>query len=314
MTHAPAKPSVLCVDDEVGVLRSLRWLLQDQFDVETARSARDALALVAARPFHVVISDQRMPEMTGTEFLAEVKLMQPKAMRLLLTGYSDYQSVLDSINESEAFRFINKPWDNAELLRIVSEAASISQSSGAPASEEFDPTPQRDGTVLVLDEDPTVWPLVKSIVGATNHVLWARSTAEAAAMLTQRPVAVIVCEASVDGASTLPLLNALKVQSPEVVAIVLTGERDARTVRRLINEGQVFRFVTKPPVAAHLAAMLHRAVAMHWELVNDPPMQLRYGVDPLQDSNIDPVEESWSPYPVRMRRRYAGGHGDGEDA
>ena len=307
MMHASAKASVLCVDDEVGVLRSLRWLLQDEFDVETATGAREALSLLASRPFDVVISDQRMPDMTGTEFLAEAKLIQPRAMRLLLTGYSDYQAVLDSINQSEAYRFVNKPWDNSELLRIVSEAAAISRSLSSPPSAEQVP-PQRDGTVLVLDQDPAVWPLVKSIVGATNHVLWAQTTAEAAAMLAQRPVAVMVCESFVAGSSTLPLLNALKVQSPEIVTMVLTSERDARTVRRLINEGQVFRFVMKPAAAAHLAAMLHRAIAMHWELVNDPPLQLRYGVDPLQDSGIGALDDSWSPYAVRVRRRYAGEH------
>jgi serine/threonine-protein kinase len=308
MTRAIIKPSVLCVDDEIGVARSLRWLLQEEFHVETACSAREALTLVADQAFHVVISDQHMPEMTGTEFLAQVRQLQPQAMRLLLTGYSDYQAVLDSINKSETYRFINKPWDNTELLHIVSEAASISLSTQAPVPNQANPTGTRDGTVLVLDEDPTVLPLVKGIVGRTSQVLWARSIYEAAAILSERPVAVVVCEASARGESTLPLLNALKTRSPEVMAIVQTAERDARTVRRLINEGQVFRFVTKPAVGAHLAMMLHRAIARHWDLVAHPPQKRRFGVEPLSssaDNDLSPFDSSWEPYPERMRRRYA---------
>jgi DNA-binding NtrC family response regulator len=309
MTGPTVKPSVLCVDDEIGVVRSLRWLLQEEFHVETACSASEGLALLADQTFHVVISDQRMPGMTGTEFLAQVRQLQPQAMRLLLTGYSDYQAVLDSINKSETYRFINKPWDNAELLHIVSEAASISLSTQAPVPSEGNPTGARDGTVLLLDEDPAVLPLVKGIVGRTSQVLWVRTVHEAAEILAERPVAVVVCEASVRGESTLSLLNALKSQSPEVMVIVQTGERDARTVRRLINEGQVFRFVTKPAVAAHLAVMLHRALARHWDLVAHPPQKRRFSVDPLSPSAevaMPIIDASWQPYPERMRRRYAG--------
>jgi len=150
---------------------------------------------------------------------------------------------------------------------------------------------------------------VKGIVGRTSQVLWARTVHEALTIIAERPVAVVVCEASVGGESTLPLLNALKAQSPEVMAIVQTAERDARTVRRLINEGQVFRFVTKPAVGAHLAMMLHRAIARHWDLVAHPPQKRRFGVEPLSlsaDTQPSPIDPSWEPYPERMRRRYAG--------
>ena len=74
---------------------------------------------------HVVISDQRMPEMTGVEFLRQVKDFAPQTVRILLTGYSDLASIVGSINEGEVFRFISKPWDNAEIQKTIGEAAAI---------------------------------------------------------------------------------------------------------------------------------------------------------------------------------------------
>jgi serine/threonine-protein kinase len=307
MNYAGAKPSVLCVDDEAGVVRSLRWLLQEEFHVETACDVREALELVRRHQFQVVISDQRMPDMTGTEFLSQVRRLQPQAMRLLLTGYSDYQAVLDSINQSEAYRFINKPWDNAELLRIVAEAASISLSTRPPVSgsEPFD---ARESTVLVLDSDPGSVPLIKGVLGASFQVLWARTVADATRLLTDRPVSVIVCESSVGGISTLPLINALKEQCPEIVVIVHTAERDARAVRRLLNEGQVFRFLTKPSPVTQLAAMLQLAVGKHRELLLDPRQQRKYRVDALSGLHGDGEGHpghAWQPYAARMRQRYS---------
>ncbi|MBG9389573.1 response regulator [Caenimonas aquaedulcis] len=258
---------MLCVDDEVVVVRSLRWLLEEEFQVETACGGREGIEYIGRQQFNVVISDQRMPGMSGTQFLARVKDQQPQAMRLLLAAYSDYQAVLDSINHSEAYRFINKPWNNAELLHLVSEAASISLSMTAPDRIPRGHPGRRGGAVLVLDDDASVLPLVKGIVGSAHQVLWARSVDEASAMSVEaRSLAVMVCECSVKGVSTLGLISALKAQRPAVMTIVHTRERDARAVRRLINEGHVFRFLNKPASGVPLSAMLYRAIARHWEL------------------------------------------------
>lgn len=128
------KGRVLCVDDEPNIVRSLQWLLQKEFEVFTAGSGHDALALVAQHDFDVVISDQRMPVMTGVEVLREVRRMSPRTMRILLTGYSDMQAIVRSVNESEVFRFINKPWNIAELPRVVGQAVVIAKTQPAEDS------------------------------------------------------------------------------------------------------------------------------------------------------------------------------------
>jgi DNA-binding NtrC family response regulator len=113
------KGRILCVDDEPAILRSLQWLLRRRFEVSVAPGGAEALALLRDGDFDVVVSDQRMPGMSGAELLREVRRLSPRSMRILLTGYSDIQAILRSVNEGEVFRFIHKPWDVNELPEVI---------------------------------------------------------------------------------------------------------------------------------------------------------------------------------------------------
>jgi response regulator RpfG family c-di-GMP phosphodiesterase len=111
------------VDDEENILSSLRRLLRrDGYTILTATSGLAALELLATHPVDVIISDQRMPGMTGVEFLRKAKDMHPDSVRLMLSGYSDLQSVTDAINEGAIYKFLSKPWDDAMLRANIEEA------------------------------------------------------------------------------------------------------------------------------------------------------------------------------------------------
>ncbi|MGH8764716.1 MAG: protein kinase domain-containing protein, partial [Burkholderiales bacterium] len=101
---AARKPSVLFVDDEARVLNALSHLFHGSYHVETASSGAEALDKLRKRKFHTVVSDQRMPEMTGAELLKEAKDISPGCVRLLLTGYSDLAAIVGSVNDGEVFR------------------------------------------------------------------------------------------------------------------------------------------------------------------------------------------------------------------
>lgn len=109
---------ILLVDDEPNVLNALSRLLK-QYHLTTASSGEEALILAMERPFDVVISDYRMPGLDGVEFLIRFKHLQPDAIRMVLTGYADLEGTQHAINEAEVFRFINKPWNNLEILNAV---------------------------------------------------------------------------------------------------------------------------------------------------------------------------------------------------
>lgn len=114
--------SLLVIDDEPEIVRALFRQFRRDYVVHTATSAADGLQIMAEQPVHVVITDQRMPEMAGSSFLARIKGDYPDAIRLLLTGYADIQVVIKAINEGAVYRYITKPWDPLELESTVRQA------------------------------------------------------------------------------------------------------------------------------------------------------------------------------------------------
>jgi response regulator RpfG family c-di-GMP phosphodiesterase len=113
-------PSILPVDDEPQIASSLRRLFKREgFDVETATRGAEALSKLQTFAADVVLSDFRMPEMTGAELLAQVKRLHPQALRVILSGYADLDSVVTSVNEGEICHFLTKPWDDAALVAKV---------------------------------------------------------------------------------------------------------------------------------------------------------------------------------------------------
>lgn len=114
--------NLLLIDDEIDIVKSLYRQFRKNYSVYRANSAEEGYEIMTKVPIHVIISDQRMPGMKGSEFFARVKNDYPDAIRLLLTGYADIQAVIKAINDGNIFRYITKPWDPTELETIVREA------------------------------------------------------------------------------------------------------------------------------------------------------------------------------------------------
>lgn len=117
---------ILLVDDEVNITKALRRLLMDvdEYDIYTVNSGQEGLELLAEEPdVGVIVSDQRMPEMTGVEFLQQARELVPDAVRILLTGYADIEASIAAINEGAVFRYLTKPWEDEKLLKAIGEAA-----------------------------------------------------------------------------------------------------------------------------------------------------------------------------------------------
>ena len=116
-------PTILCVDDEPNILSSLRRLFRGKgFQVRIAEGGKAGLALLETETVDLVISDMRMPEMDGAQFLEQVRARWPDTLRLLLTGYSDVTSIIEAINRGEIYRYITKPWDDNDIVLIVRQA------------------------------------------------------------------------------------------------------------------------------------------------------------------------------------------------
>ncbi|HIJ89872.1 MAG: response regulator [Desulfobulbaceae bacterium] len=120
----PEKGKILFVDDEENILRSLRRLFMDEkVEVFTASSGAQGLEILAREAgVGVIVSDQRMPEMNGVDFLEKSKAISSQSIRMLLTGYADVNAAIDAINRGGTFRYLNKPWNDAELVQAVKGA------------------------------------------------------------------------------------------------------------------------------------------------------------------------------------------------
>jgi CheY-like chemotaxis protein len=120
----PKKHPILVVDDEDEILFSLRGLLRQEFDLHTARSGAEALEIMRRHVIHVIMTDQRMPQMTGIELLRRARGECPEAVRIVFTGYADIKAVIDAINEGQIFRYLTKPWDPDELVLALRQGCA----------------------------------------------------------------------------------------------------------------------------------------------------------------------------------------------
>ena len=122
----PATAPLLVVDDEIQVVRSLEISFMDDLEVLTATSGEQALEVLAGRPdVGVILTDQRMPGMTGVELLARSRDTHPDAVRILLTGFTDVEALVDAINEAQVYRYVPKPWEPRDLELTVQRAMEL---------------------------------------------------------------------------------------------------------------------------------------------------------------------------------------------
>ncbi len=119
MANENLKSLILVVDDEVEILKVLTKSLEDEYRILTASRPSEALQKMT-NEVAVVISDQRMPEMFGAQLLRQIREIHPNTVRIIMSGYSDMSALIDSVNQGEIFRYIQKPWDLSKLMEAVS--------------------------------------------------------------------------------------------------------------------------------------------------------------------------------------------------
>lgn len=305
--NTTAKARVLFVDDEPRVLTSMRMLFRGRYDTFFAESAQLGIEVLKMQPVDVIVSDQRMPGMSGFEFLRAARDINPHAMRILLTGYSDLNAIIGSVNEGEIFRFVHKPWANDVLSSTIANAVEAARASQAVAQQvaqqaaESKPDPadvfastipltpvaapavQASAPVapaiLVLDDDRSVAPRVQTILGSAFRVFGAASLDEAVERLERERIGVVISDTRVQNQPVVSLIGALKQHQPELVTIILTERADAGSAIELINQGQIYRLITKPVQELTCRIMVNSAQRHHQQLATNPVLHQRYEVE-----------------------------------
>jgi eukaryotic-like serine/threonine-protein kinase len=257
------KPRLLLVDDEERILTALKALFRDDFHVFATSNCGHALRFVEKFHMHAIISDQRMPEMLGVELLRRAKITSPTSMRLLLTGYSDLNAIVGSINEGEIFRFINKPWSNRDLKQIVHEAVQIGLTVGERRVMRVNPEAHKEMNLLVVDPSYELLRSVKELLAGVCEIRHAIDADGAMSQIDQHPVSILLIDVEHAAAEGIALLKTLKMERPHILTIVVTNASDSELMIDLINQAQIFRFLNKPVnqqlIKSHLLAALERA-------------------------------------------------------
>jgi FixJ family two-component response regulator len=125
---APDPPRILVVDDEEAILETMYFTFMDVYEVFTSTDARRALEILDDNaPIACLITDQRMPGMTGVEFLAEASRRHPETVRIMLTGFADAEATIQAINDGHVYAYVNKPWEPDELKQTVKRAVELNQ-------------------------------------------------------------------------------------------------------------------------------------------------------------------------------------------
>lgn len=319
-------PKLLCVDDEQFILSALHRLFKTQYEVRVATSGAEALRMLAEDPADVVISDQRMPGMTGVELFRQIRESAPATMRILLTGYADLPATIEAVNSGEVFRYVTKPWSNDSLRMTVAlamraaqrtapvlteagglelrgalaarppvqgAAASLPMPSAAPV-----PLVGPEVEVLVLDRDPALVALTRELLGEERPCHAAMTLEQAADQLETRPqIGVLVTEARIGPDDLVHVLATLRSLRPALCTLVASRLADAQLVIRLINQGQIYRYIGKPVNPDKLRNELNGALRRHVQLRGAPTLHDRHVTE-----LVKPVQES-----IEQSHRSGGG-------
>ncbi|MFZ5755664.1 MAG: response regulator [Pseudomonadota bacterium] len=307
MTIHPQRPApaVLFVDDEERILRTLQVLFRPHCRVLTTTDAREALQLLQAEDIAVLVSDQRMPVMSGSELLARARELAPDTVRILLTGYADVDSAIHALNDGEIHRYLTKPWTVEGIVRTVRDALAVAEAVRAPVIPDLqEPLRPALAGILVIDDDPATLAAIRSMAAPGQPVMHATGLTRAVETLGSCPIGVIVTDIVVGGDDMTHLLRTLKQQYPEVLSIVVTGTRDTPRLIRLINQAQVFRYFPKPLRSGIVARGLASAMTRYNEARRLPlPASAR-----VEDATTE-VERTLSrrigEYLARLRSRNA---------
>ena len=275
----PKKARVLFVDDDERILNALRTIFRPHYHVFTAENGTLALEFVKRFAINVVVSDQRMPGMTGVELLRQVREATPNTVRILLTGYSDLAAIVGSINDGEVFRFVKKPWDNAELQMTIADGVAIALELASEPATPAQENERFQGSVLVVEPGGEISDGLRQLFASSAKVHNVEAPLDAVKVLETEEVAVIVADlaSSRDGLATL--FKLLKSGHPEILAILVSDSPDSELAIELINQAQLYRLLEKPVSPRQLRVHVDAALRRYAIYKRNPALARQHRVD-----------------------------------
>lgn len=285
---AQEKPNIIFIDDDPRILRSLNSIFRASHNVYITEDPDEFREKVATIPMDVIVCDQKMPLVSGTELLAEVRQSAPDAMRILLTGYAERDDVLDAINEGEIYRYITKPWDTDDLLRTIGDATNIARAlrhmrTLQESNEKA--LPEAHCGVMVMFENEKIFEKFRYVFARHYTPYWAKDLDSAMEILLGRNIGIIISDVHFCGQDIVATMNVMKSFFPHIMTIVVTQTQDSEALIDLINYGQVYRCLVRPVSTRLLSENLRGAAMRHAFLRDNPEEQARHKVETLESED-----------------------------
>lgn len=288
---------ILLVDDEQNVLNALRRELDEIYEIEAFNNPLDALQRSQDVLFDLVISDYKMPEMNGIEFLKQFARLQPDTARIILSGQADADVLVNAINETHVYRFINKPWDKFELAAEVSKALeyrrvmleyrkySKPDSTGKFRALQANMAEKRY-CVLVVDDEPNIlsaivrdlttrspfldWQMIMQQMANPEFqpangdlrfdVITATSPREVLENAAKMQCDVVIADYFMKDMDGIRFLDEYRKLQPNAARIMLSGHADKNALIDAINRSEIFAFISKPWREYDLMSALTQAI------------------------------------------------------
>lgn len=272
------------MDDEPYITKSLQRAFKRYFNVLTANSAFDALSLVEQNKVDVVVSDQRMPNVSGVQLLKKVSQISPVTARILLTGYADVDAAIDAVNSGEIYRYFNKPWKNSELKVALDDATTVADLTRESVVAETEDGFIVEKSILLTERDLSIISFSSSSKMAqdigntfsTNKVYHASSVNGVIRCIGSRPnIAIIIAEIDINDDVATELIIAIKQRRPEILVLIINDQKDIAKIIELINYGQVFRVFNQDFKMSELESNIRLALSICLTQLNSPELLLR---------------------------------------
>jgi response regulator RpfG family c-di-GMP phosphodiesterase len=310
----PVKPRLLFVDDEPSILSSLTVVFRTNYDVTVTTDGFEAIELLKTRTFDVIVSDQRMPQITGVDVLRHACELAPNTVRILLTGYSDTDAIVDAINDVEVHRFLQKPWDNSEIKRVVNEAIELAsalqsasqsatqgniarqsadvipirvQHDAIPAIAETPPGAGEKETVLVFSSRKTFVQIEAELAGAKTcnfSLAHANGVLDVFHALERQPINIIICFFDVQSDADRTFIQMLKREHPYIFVIAVCDSADSIRLIEMINQAKIFRFIRTPINMNLLSRYVESAISQAAEVRANPVLIRRQQTEKMPEA------------------------------
>lgn len=290
--------TVLFVDDEEAVCSTFQSIFSRFYRIHIASNGQDALGILSTTQIHVIVTDQKMPGMSGTDLLKIAKEKYPETVRILVTGYADLDAVIETINSGDIFRFISKPWKVDKLKETIDLAGMVYQQvQVARAKTDVTKSAQSGGAIrqkphlLFVDGSETQLHSFSETFSGSFMVHTANSAERAYQILRTNPVSVVISEARIGETDGIDFISVIRDDFPSVVPVLLTEIKDIDLAVRLINQGRIHRYFIKPYRKEVFIQEIEKAVSLYQQNLAKPELNIRK----IESDILNPVTDQPKP-------------------